>query len=273
MNSNSPRRASATTPQPLRLQQRLALNLLTRSQPSNRACVNDGFTLIESLVAIVIIAVTIVSITPPIFWATATRVQNRRAEQAVQIAQGEVDRVRAVVERKTATLEQLPPESGSGSLKPDAAAPNNVIPAGTKLRSQVPGCNVDDGNQTVSVGDAILVDTDPEPVGSATPCAPEFLVQTFRGNGLPNTTATTVPDGFVMGVRVYSIIAEDSIRGGTAKAEAGSLRSTNGLGSQKTRPLTVLYSTVVKSNRSDGLGIYRQLCEAAGQACFAAPGT
>ena len=33
---------------------------------------SSGFTLIESLVAIVVISITLVAITPPIFWATGT---------------------------------------------------------------------------------------------------------------------------------------------------------------------------------------------------------
>lgn len=249
-----------------RLPQRLALRWLTKSQSNASA----GFTLIESLVAIIIIAVTIVSITPPIFWATATRVQNRRVEQAVQLAQSEIDRVRVAVERKTATVQQIPPVSGT-TLRAEAPAPNSVIPVTTKLRSIVPGCEVDDGNQPALTAQAVLVDTDPEPAGSANPCEPEFLVQTFRGNAVttagPSATAT---DGFVMGVRVYSIVARDNIENGTAQAEPGTLRATNGLGTQAVRPLAVQYSTIVRSNRSDGLSIYRQLCDAAGQACFSA---
>jgi prepilin-type N-terminal cleavage/methylation domain-containing protein len=233
---------------------------------------DNGFTLIESLVAVVIIAITIISITPPIFWATATRVQNRRAEQAIQLAQGEIDRVRTVVERQTASLAQLPPDAGTG-LRPNAPAPNTVIPAGTKLRSVVPDCNVDDGNPAQNVRDVILVDTDPGLPGSADRCRPEFMIQTFRGQAVAAGGADpNAVDGFVMGMRVYSIVAQDAIENGTAQTEAGSLRLTTGLGSQRTRPLAVQYSVIVRSNRADGLQTYRQLCQAAGNgACFAAP--
>ncbi len=226
---------------------------------------NGGFTLIESLVAIIILSLTVVSVLPPIFWATATRVQNRKAEQAVQLAQSEIDRVRVAVERNSVTQAQLPPKVGA-ALRPNAPAPATIIAQGTKLRSNVPGCNVDDGTQAPAVTQLVLVDTDPEAPGE--PCQPEFMIQTFRGTGKPLDDGVTAPDGFVMGVRVYSIVASVDSQGTTLNAgidtKAGNLRATNGLGTQRVRPLAVQYSTIVRSSNSGSLAIYRQLCEAAG---------
>jgi prepilin-type N-terminal cleavage/methylation domain-containing protein len=239
----------------LQRRDRFALHYLTHQNSPKRS----GFTLIESLVAIIILSLTVVSVFPPIFWATATRVQNRRAEQAIQLAQSEIDRVRAAVERKSVTQAQLPPKVGA-ALKPDAPAPTGVILPNVKLRSQVLACNKDDGNQAGNVGDVILVDTDPEPDGS---CAPEFMIQTFRGTGVPTDDGVTAPDGFVMGVRVYAINARKSVLAGTAQKGSGTLRAGNGLGTQQFKPLTTQYSTIVRTNKSDGLGIYRQLCAAA----------
>ncbi len=232
----------------------------------------EGFTLLESLIAIVILTVTIIAITPPIFWATATRVQNRRAEQASQLAQSEIDRVRAAVERQSVSLAQLPPIAGA-ELAPDAAAPDNIDE--TKTRSLVPGCDNDDGMQAANATDAVFIDTDPEPPGSTDPCAPEFLIQTFRGQGVSTFTGIdpNATDGFYMGVRVYSIAAEDAIRDGTAQAEPGRLGLTNGLGTQRTRPLAVLGTPVVRSDDGNGLRIYREICAVVGDACFAAPGS
>lgn len=266
MKSNSrPLRAQSVTAQLSTKPPQFTLYWFLRRRPDARS----GFTLIESLVAVIILSLTVVSVLPPIFWATATRVQNRRAEQAIQLAQSEIDRVRAAGERKTVTIAQLPPRAGA-SLRPDAPAPNSVVPQGVKFRSAVPGCNNDDGNQ-VAINEVILVDTDPEPVGSTTPCTAEFLIQTFRGAGVPTDDAVTAPDGFVMGVRVYAISARKNIEAGTAQKEAGRLRGGNGLGTQQFRPLAMQYSTIVRSNKSDTLAIYRQLCTAAGQACQAPP--
>jgi prepilin-type N-terminal cleavage/methylation domain-containing protein len=256
MKSNSqPLRApSDVNPRSAQLS-RVGLYFLARKGQAG----GSGFTLIESLVAIIILSLTVVSVLPPIFWATATRVQNRRAEQAVQLAQSEIDRVRVAVERNSVTQAQLPPKVGTG-LKPDAPAPATVIPESAKLRSAVPGCNRDDGNQAINATDLILVDTDPETSGG---CKPEFMIQTFRGSGVPKDTVDTVPGGFVMGVRVYSIVARGNVGAGIQK-EAGTLRGSQGLGTQQFKPLAVQYSTIVRTNDSDSLDTYRKLCAVTG---------
>ncbi len=59
----------------------------------------QGFTIIESLMAIIVVTILLVGITPPIFLVVGTRVQNQRAEQAMQLAQLEIDRVRVLMER------------------------------------------------------------------------------------------------------------------------------------------------------------------------------
>jgi prepilin-type N-terminal cleavage/methylation domain-containing protein len=222
-----------------------------------------GFTLIESLVAIVVIAVTVVSITPPIFWATGTRVQNRRAEQAAQLAQAEVDRVRAVVERRQATLAGLPPRVGA-TISPNAGAPTTAIAESVKLRSVVPGCERGDDNPPASATQVILVDTDPGADNAASPCKAEYMIQVFRGAGLPQATGgapETAPDAFVMGVRVYSVVARPNLGSLPApKDKRLRLRATSGLGTQQTQPLAVLYTPIVRSNRSDTLDLYRALC-------------
>ena len=70
----------------------------TMSQPSTQT--NDsGLTLIEGLVAIVIIAITTTVMTPMVILAVGARVQSQRTEQAFQIAQAEVDRIKVIVER------------------------------------------------------------------------------------------------------------------------------------------------------------------------------
>ncbi|MCY7282912.1 MAG: hypothetical protein LH679_05610 [Cyanobacteria bacterium CAN_BIN43] len=92
-------------------------------------------------------------------------------------------------------------------------------------------------------------------------------MQTFRSAGfdangvpIPVTDSSVRPEGFVMGVRVYSFVARDNLANGTATGEQASLKGTNGLGNQLIRPLAVQYSTIVRSNVSKTLDIYRRLC-------------
>jgi prepilin-type N-terminal cleavage/methylation domain-containing protein len=249
------------------LAQRLLLGLFT--QPVGNPNTTSGLTLLECLVAIVVVSITMVSITPPIFWATATRVQNRRAEQAQAIAQGEVDRVRTLIERGDYVTEQLPPEA-TGNIR------INRPPAPTtstgKLRAQSPTCNQEAGSQPVpTLTQFVPVNTKgtntKDPVTSIDQCTPDFLIQTFRSKGEWGEQDLTLrgtkpPDGFVIGVRVYSAVGLTP--GGALteplQPEQASLRATSGLGNQRNFPLSVLYSVVVRNNSNRSLEIYNRLC-------------
>ncbi|MGV0025146.1 hypothetical protein ACFE35_09100 [Phormidesmis priestleyi ANT.L61.2] len=244
-----------------RLALRFALSL-TRRLSANRRHPDQGLTLIEGLVAIIVITVTLVSILPPIFWATGTRVQNRKAEQASQLAQGEVDRVRTLVERGGYTLAQLPPPvATNATIRGDATVvPAATVSSGT-LMSSNSSCNTDTGIPP-ALGRYTPIDTEGD-------CRPEFLIQTFRSPGVDANGAeiaagsTSVPDGFVMGVRIYASVALDTLRnGGTLDTKQASLKGTSGLGGQRIRPLAVQYTTIVKSGASQNLQIYRTLCPA-----------
>ncbi len=245
---------------------RFSLSLTQRMAAPNRHP-DRGLTLIEGLVAIVIVSITLVSITPPIFWATGTRVQNRRAEQALQLAQGEIDRVRTIVDQGKATIDLLPPSIGATRLR-SATVVAPTTPKDGNVISVNPQCtNKDDGKAPDSVQKYLQVNTDPNPENSKD-CKANFLIQTFRSTGLDKdgiAPATgVVPDGFVMGVRVYSIVAESNLKAGKGLTEQASLKGNNGLGNQLTRPLAVQYSTIVRSNASQNLTIYRRLCPSPG---------
>jgi prepilin-type N-terminal cleavage/methylation domain-containing protein len=253
----------------------LGLGLLCRRpQPDSRSSgFTSGFTLIESLVAIIIIAITIVSVTPPILWATGTRVQNRRAEQATQLAQGEIDRIRTGIERGDFAVGDLPAEVGTTYSPDNAAAPTGIDL--TRLRSVKPSCNpATSGPPPALATNVMPVDTDPDGT-----CKPEFYVQVFRGKGITLGTPgpTVMPDGVIVGVRVYSNsiatnpnAAAPTLRAGLSN-RPGKLRATNGLGTQQSRPLAVQYSVIVRSNKSSGLDLYRKLCEEAGTIACANP--
>jgi prepilin-type N-terminal cleavage/methylation domain-containing protein len=221
----------------------------------------SGFTLIESLVAVIIVSLTVVSVLPPIFWATATRVQNRRAEQAVQLAQGEIERVRTLVERGNYTALDLPPVDGSRTDLREAGT--TTAPPATAsgiIRSTTAACkSPNDAQQPDAVTKYIAVDADPN-----NGCKPEFIVQVFRSVGtIPDGSAPgSPPSAFTMGVRVYAEPAFGSLRRGTPlETTSARLRGSSGLGQQSTRPMAVLYGTVVRSRAGNALGVYKRLCE------------
>ncbi|BAU12736.1 hypothetical protein LEP3755_32670 [Leptolyngbya sp. NIES-3755] len=220
---------------------------------------DQGLTLIEGLIAIVIIAITVVSITPPIFWAVASRVQTQRAEQALKLAQGEIDRVRTLVDRgETTSLDLLPPEvAAATNVRSSVAAPNSAGTGVISARGDCASATFPPTSSATFVG----VDTNAD-------CNPDYFLQTFRSQGLdqlgnPFTRgANQTLSGFVMGVRVYSVVARSELDAGRGDTQAASLQGTNGLGNQRNRPLAVLYSTIVRSNDSQNLELYRRLCPA-----------
>jgi type II secretory pathway pseudopilin PulG len=229
----------------------------------------QGLTLIEGLLAMVIIAITVVSISPPIFWATATRVQTQRAEQALKIAQGEIDRVRSLVERNEVKAAQQPllPPSIAGATESDVrnrtsgkfpAAPNAAKATVRSIRDCGSETNVD-GTPNGTVGEFVQIDTNGD-------CQADYLLQTFRSQGLDQDgnqfqgNANQDLAAFVMGVRVYADIARPALTSGKGKTDPAALRATNGLGNQLDRPLAVMYSTIVRSSDSKNLTLYRQLC-------------
>jgi len=230
---------------------------------------HSGFTLIESLVAIMVIAITVVSITPPIFWATGTRVQNRRAEQALSLAQGKIDEVRSLVERGTYTLADLPSvtaDTKSGGVRPYPAGP---APTATwdKKQSVKLTCNsisslsATDSKQP-PVTQYLPVDTD----GDSPSCNPDFLIQVFRNAGVCVSGACQageVPVAFSVGVRVYGANAAKATVASLGQEKA-KLIGTSGTGQTGTKPLAVLYATVAKSNSPQSLQQYRTLCKASG---------
>lgn len=205
----------------------LALARLLRKNSSQQ-----GITLIESLVAITVIAVVITSFTPPIFLAVATRVQNRRAEQALQLAQGEVDRVRRIVEQGSYSDSDLPPIGNSNVRQ--QSAPNGT----TNIANQT----------TATTG--LLIDVN----GDGTS---DFLVQTFRSQGVPLDGKTVA---FELGVRVYVATVRNAFGElDNPPQRPASLRLTTAVGSQRRLPLAMMYTTVVRSDTVNSLCAYRQL--------------
>jgi type II secretory pathway pseudopilin PulG len=213
-----------------------------------------GLTLIESLVAIIVIAITVAAITPPIFVATATRIQTRRAEQARAIAQGEVDRVRALMERGVTDINLLPGVPGTAPASPQALPAAQLSVLTTPMLSPV-ACPT--GIARYPAATPVASDR-LTPVDVNGDCQPDYAMQVFR---LPSAIPTggTVPFSFTMGVRVYAYRATYA----SLSVQQSSLGLTTGRrdsGPQQ-RPLAVLYSQISRNDSSRSLG---QICRQAG---------
>lgn len=198
--------------------------LLGKTLQSKSKQSEQGLTLLESLVSIVVVTAVISAITPPIFLVTASRVQNRRADQAKQLAQASVDRVRRLVETGNYSKDDL-----------DRLVPYVV---GNVYNDPVPA----EPKQLVSVKSK-----------------EDFRVQVFRTAGiLDPTDPSQRPLAFKLGVRVYVNFADGQQ---TFETKPSSLGLTTAIGSQRRRPLAVMYTDVAVSDNQNSLPNYKQFTQ------------
>lgn len=219
----------------------------------------QGLTLIECIVAIVMLAVAGVAVTPPLFLATASRVQTNRAEQAIQLAQGEIDKVRVQVELSTPTFQGLP-KPGNEDVQ-ETPAPSAISDKRASTFSAGAGsCDdtTEDQFEAPAANELLPTDVNGD-------CKSDFLVQVFRSPNAEGATFTTadgeVPLAFRMGVRVWA--DTDAVRAnvGNLDPAPASLALTAGTGEQSTKPLAVLYTQIA---RSDARSSYSNYCRMLG---------
>ncbi|MFG6096595.1 hypothetical protein SPB21_15145 [Leptothoe sp. ISB3NOV94-8A] len=196
--------------------------------------VNDsGLTLIEGLVAIVIIAITTAVMTPMVILAVGTRVQSQRAEQAFQIAQAEVDRIKVIVERGgDYTLNIALAPTGVNSV-----ADFDVVPVPAPI-------TINNNNYARNLRAARGISTDDDATDD------EYAVQIFRTEGI---TRGTKPVAFDLGVRVYRA---DVVDGGPLGVEQARLAVTSGEGQSGSRPLANIYTSITESDSEQSLCDY-----------------
>ncbi|MGF1515413.1 MAG: type II secretion system protein [Elainellaceae cyanobacterium] len=217
----------------------------------------QGLTLVECLVAITVVGITGLLITPPLFISAATRVQNRRAEQALKIAQGEIDRVRLLIEKERQSVGGVDPVTNApflGRVLPQpvpnvaTAPPPAVLSA--EIESVSDSCDTFDGTALPNAQTALQVDIDGD-------CDIDYFMQTFRDDGTANASDADKLNEFRMGVRVYAASAADNFA--NLEITEASLKYASGLGNQRVQPLAVLYSDFVWSDRAQSVCEYLDL--------------
>ncbi|MBD2055961.1 type II secretion system protein [Oculatella sp. FACHB-28] len=213
----------------------------------------QGVTLLECLVAISVIAILGAMIGPPLVFTAASRLQNQRAEQAFQIAQAEVDRLRVLVARGEHIPANLPPVVASLNGVPAPTGVSNIMKSITNCPNAYTG-------QQIPVNRMLRVDTTGD-------CKADFLVQLYRTNNNPAIAdQRNRPVDFSVGVRVYSAKAESNIT--RLSNRPANLRFAAGQGDivrdgpapdrGRTGPLAVFNSDLIWTDRSGALCDYRQ---------------
>ncbi len=234
----------------------------------------QGITIIEVLIALSIIAITGALIAPPLILATATRVQNQKAEQAYQVAQGEVDRIRVLVETGRHTPERLSAVPNGYNNDSDLSAFGSPTGTSGLLRSSA-ACNTYEGQQ-IAANEVLEVDVTGD-------CDADFVLQSYRTPGRISALEQTAdgqlrPTYFEVMVRVYVVLGEDadSIEWDELGTEQASLTMTSpacppedpNCPTQERRPrytdgfpLAILNSQMNWSNNSDALCEFHGGCD------------
>jgi len=145
-----------------------------RQQQQNLSQSRDGgYTIIESLVAMIVVSVLMIAIAPVMAFSVATRVQARRIELATQAATAYINALRVGAIKLT----------DKGFPAQDAAAPTDP----TKLYCEKPVCT---GSKEFLVQGAwqnlANLTNDPTTTGY------ELTVRVYRADGFTGATMTTV---------------------------------------------------------------------------------
>ncbi|MBN3910034.1 MAG: prepilin-type N-terminal cleavage/methylation domain-containing protein [Nostoc sp. NMS1] len=195
-----------------------------------------GFTIIESLVAILVVSILLVAIAPVLSLSVATRVQSRRIELATQASKSYIDAVKtkkiaAPTSTGTDTLTAYAAPTATGTLTCATANSYCTAPTGTSLY-----CVDFDGSG-----------------GCENTSVTDMIVQGFRYN-LASTNATS---GYGLGVRVYRADAfKDSttLLKNTSTTKTTQATFTGGVG-QRTSPLVEMTTDI-----NDAVPKYSDLC-------------
>jgi len=192
-----------------------------------------GFTIIESLMAIIVVTVLMVAIGPVIAMSVAARVQARRVERASEAAKTYVDGVRSGAIPATDIEVGRPFDNNRGSdpFLNSAAAP---IPGNFPNRpSQVLGSQVLAPNDPKGY---FCVDLDKTP--GCNKSSKDLVIQAFRSAG-------DEKQGYRLGVRVYRADAFGS--GQMKKEQQAALKGNLG---DRLAPLATLITDIGPQEKS-----------------------
>lgn len=152
-------------------------------QPQPSPSSQSGFTILESLIAIVVVAILLTAIAPAIVLSVATRVQARRVELGTQAARSYVDGL------KTGSI---PAPEVSTSVSIDNFR-NVAAPSPSALT-----CT--NNSYCTSPASASLFCIDGNSDGACTNAKPDdLIIQAVRYNSI----STDATQGYLLGVRVY----------------------------------------------------------------------
>lgn len=236
-------------------------------QPSGES----GFTIIESLVALLVVAILLTAIAPVIVLATATRVQSRRVELATQAAKTFIDGIRtgAITAPITDEITLAAPTSAAPRRVSNVAAiPATVAVAATESTPAIPATPLIPA--ITGRPEDYLINTTNMPVPTVATTLYCFKNGSISNPDCSSNTgnlfyiqasriiqSTGVNDGYRLGIRIYRADADFRLTAsdGIKKTQTP---FTGGLGSRKA-PLIEMTTDIGNSNTS-----FQALCKRLG---------
>ncbi|MEG4484762.1 hormogonium polysaccharide secretion pseudopilin HpsB [Microcoleus sp. D2_18a_B4] len=206
--------------------------MMKRQQPhsSLQKSQEAGYTIIESLVAMIVVSVLMIAIAPVMAFSVATRVQAKRIEMATQAATTYIEALRS--EALKQGTQGFPAQYTTDNKLEETPAPGNI---------NALYCIDKDGDQTCTAGSN-----------------QDLVVQGYYYNNLPATT-NPAKTGYSLIVRVY--------RANSFASGVGALTTQNALQAQQgitTAGLGNLRAPLVEMRTeigaSDRQGAYNNLC-------------
>lgn len=217
---------------------------------------DSGYTIIEAIMAMVVVSVLMIAIAPVLVFATGTRVQARRIELATQAARSYIDGVRsgvipvATISGTTITpiieIKLLAPGTNRVDFKVDA--PNNV---GLSCLSDG-YCTTPASLYCVNLDDT--VGCDPNSVK-------DMIVQAYRS--VPSTNEIDPRQGYLLGVRVYRA---DAFKSGVIRVTDPQSRKESSISGGLGNPSipVVQMTTEIGATTKSAKPLFQSLCDRVG---------
>jgi prepilin-type N-terminal cleavage/methylation domain-containing protein len=212
-----------------------------KQQRPSRPNSQSGFTIMESLLAIIVVAILLTAVAPLIVFSVGTRVQARRVDQATQAARAYIDGVKAgtiVPPNYVVTLNEVATDTTTGTTSfqsQRATFATTPAPASDSLTCTTPikgYCNDPDAAPNSTTPSLYCVDLDQG--GCSSSSNRDLIVQGFRSvyeatPGDPSTLVTSPNSGYLLGVRVYRADAFTSGRTLIKSEQEGTFTGGTGL--------------------------------------------
>ena len=184
---------------------------------------SSGFSLLESLIAVVVVSILIVSIAPLVALSTSARVNARRIDQATQAARSYIDAVRGGVISTTNFPNSLVVSSPNALSQYTFEA---IAPPTTTSFPSATMCNNSANNVAGGTVPGVCVDANGN--GFSLDDPQDFFIQPMRSGPLASSTSAATDlrnQGFWLAVRVYranALAGTAALRTGTENSCAAS---------------------------------------------------